>query len=116
MDEKVLPYDGVITGFGKVHGKPVAVYSQDFTIIGGTLGEMHGKKIARIIQMAIDSKCPIIGINDSGRERIQEGLHSLTGYGDIFWLNTLASGYIPQRSLCRWGGLFTGYYRLCLYG
>src|SRR5690554_2784092 len=55
MDEKILPYDGVITGFGKVHGKPVAVYSQDFTVLGGTLGEMHGKKIARIIQMAIDS-------------------------------------------------------------
>ena len=111
MDEKVLPYDGVITGFGKVHGKPVAVYSQDFTVIGGTLGEMHGKKIARIIQMAIDSKCPIIGVNDSGGARIQEGIHSLAGYGDIFRLNTLASGYIPQISVivgpCAGGAVYS---------
>lgn len=111
MDEKVLPYDGVITGFGKVHEKPVAVYSQDFTVMGGTLGEMHGKKIARIIQMAIDSKCPIIGINDSGGARIQEGIHSLAGYGDIFRLNTLASGYIPQISVivgpCAGGAVYS---------
>lgn len=111
MGKRELPYDGVITGFGKVNGKPVAVYSQDFTVMGGTLGEMHGKKIARIIQLAIDSKCPIIGINDSGGARIQEGIHSLAGYGDIFRLNTLASGYIPQISVivgpCAGGAVYS---------
>lgn len=111
MDKKDLPYDGVITGFGRIHGRPVAVYSQDFTVMGGTLGEMHGKKIARILQLAIDSKCPIIGINDSGGARIQEGIHSLAGYGDIFRLNTLASGYIPQISVivgpCAGGAVYS---------
>lgn len=111
MDKRELPYDGVITGFGKIHNRPVAVYSQDFTVMGGTLGEMHGKKIARIIQMAIDSKCPVIGINDSGGARIQEGIHSLAGYGDIFRLNTLASGYIPQISVivgpCAGGAVYS---------
>jgi len=111
MDKKILPYDGVITGFGEVNGKPVAVYSQDFTVMGGTLGEMHGKKIARILQLAIDSKCPIIGINDSGGARIQEGIHALAGYGDIFRLNTIASGYIPQISVivgpCAGGAVYS---------
>jgi len=111
MDKKKLPYDGVITGFGRIHGRPVAVYSQDFTVMGGTLGEMHGKKIARILQLAIDSKCPVIGINDSGGARIQEGIHSLAGYGDIFRLNTLASGYIPQISVivgpCAGGAVYS---------
>lgn len=111
MDKKDLAYDGVITGFGRVHGRPVAVYSQDFTVMGGTLGEMHGKKIARILQLAIDSKCPVIGINDSGGARIQEGIHSLAGYGDIFRLNTLASGYIPQISVivgpCAGGAVYS---------
>lgn len=111
MEKRVLPYDGVITGFGKVNGKPVAVYSQDFTVMGGTLGEMHGKKIARILQLAIDSKCPVIGINDSGGARIQEGIHSLAGYGDIFRLNTVASGFIPQISIivgpCAGGAVYS---------
>ena len=95
MDKKDLPYDGVITGFGRIHGKPVAVYSQDFTVMGGTLGEMHGKKIARILQLAIDSKCPIIGINDSGGARIQEGIHSLAGMATSSGEH-LASGFIPR--------------------
>ena len=111
MDKKDLPYDGVITGFGRVNGRPVAVYSQDFTVMGGTLGEMHGKKIARILKLAIDSKCPVIGINDSGGARIQEGIHSLAGYGDIFRLNTQASGYIPQISVivgpCAGGAVYS---------
>lgn len=111
MDKKILPYDGVITGFGEVNGNPIAVYSQDFTVMGGTLGEMHGKKIARILQLAIDSKCPIIGINDSGGARIQEGIHALAGYGDIFRLNTVASGYIPQISIivgpCAGGAVYS---------
>ena len=111
MDQKILPYDGVITGFGEVNGKPVAVYSQDFTIMGGTLGEMHGKKIARIMQLAIDSKCPVIGINDSGGARIQEGINALAGYGEIFRLNTIASGFIPQISIivgpCAGGAVYS---------
>lgn len=111
MDKKKLPYDGVITGFGEINGKSVAVYSQDFTVMGGTLGEMHGKKIARILQLAIDSKCPVIGINDSGGARIQEGIHALAGYGDIFRLNTIASGYIPQISIivgpCAGGAVYS---------
>lgn len=111
MDEKKLPYDGVITGFGTIAKKPVAIYSQDFTIMGGTLGEMHGKKISNIIRMAIKTKCPLIGINDSGGARIQEGVKALGGYGDIFYLNTLASGYIPQISIivgpCAGGAVYS---------
>lgn len=111
MSDKDLPYDGVITGFGLVNGKSVAIYSQDFTIMGGTLGEMHGKKISRIINLAIESKCPLIGINDSGGARIQEGINSLGGYGDIFKLNTMASGYIPQISIivgpCAGGAVYS---------
>lgn len=111
MKDKILPYDGVITGFGEILGRTVAVYSQDFTVMGGTLGELHGKKIAKILKLAIDSRCPIIGINDSGGARIQEGIHSLAGYGDIFRLNTIASGYIPQLSIivgpCAGGAVYS---------
>lgn len=111
MKDKSLPYDGVITGFGKIFNRSVAVYSQDFTVMGGTLGELHGKKIAKILQLAIDSRCPIIGINDSGGARIQEGINSLAGYGDVFRLNTLASGYIPQISVivgpCAGGAVYS---------
>ncbi len=111
LDKKILPYDGVITGIGKIGGKEVALYSQDFTVMGGTVGTMHGKKIAHIIQLAIDSRCPLIGINDSGGARIQEGVSSLAGYGDIFRLNTLASGYIPQISIivgpCAGGAVYS---------
>lgn len=91
-----LPYDGVITGYGYIKKQLVFIYSQDFTICGGTVGRKHGEKIVHILDMAIKNKCPIIGINDSGGARIQEGVNSLAGYGDIFYLNTLASGYIPQ--------------------
>ena len=111
LESKQLPYDGVITGFGKINGKSVAIFSQDFTIMGGTLGAMHGKKISRIMQLAIDSKCPIIGINDSGGARIQEGIDALAGYGDIFRLNTIASGFIPQISIivgpCAGGAVYS---------
>ncbi|MBR1614429.1 MAG: methylmalonyl-CoA carboxyltransferase, partial [Treponema sp.] len=77
MDKKDLPYDGVITGFGTVNGRKVAIYSQDFTVQGGTLGKVHGQKIAEVIKMAIEMKCPVIGVNDSGGARIQEGVDAL---------------------------------------
>ena len=111
MDKKKIPYDGVITGFGEIDGNTVAIYSQDFSVMGGSLGEMHGKKIANIMRLAIDARCPIIGINDSGGARIQEGVNALSGYGEIFRLNTIASGYIPQISIiagpCAGGAVYS---------
>jgi len=96
MDKKEIPADGVITGFGKVNGRVVFAASQDFTSAGGTLGEMHARKIWKVMDMAIAAQKPFIAINDSGGARIQEGVPSLEGYGGIFYRNTLASGYIPQ--------------------
>lgn len=106
-----LPYDGVITGYGYIDGQLVYVYSQDFTICGGTVGRKHGEKIATAIKKAIENKCPIIGIIDSGGARIQEGANALAGYGQIFYNNTLASGYIPQISIiagpCAGGAVYS---------
>ncbi len=96
MDQKEIAADGVITGFGKVNGRTVFAASQDFTSAGGTLGEMHAKKIWKVMDMALDAQKPFIAINDSGGARIQEGVPSLEGYGGIFYRNTVASGYIPQ--------------------
>lgn len=96
LDKMKLPADGVITGIGKVNGRPVAAFSQDFTVMGGSLGEMHAKKIVKIMDMAMKLGIPLVGINDSGGARIQEGVDSLYGYGEIFYRNTLASGVIPQ--------------------
>ena len=111
MDKKDLPYDGVITGFGKINGRKVAIYAQDFTVQGGTLGLMHGKKIAEVIEMAIQARCPVIGLNDSGGARIQEGVDALCGYGDIFNANVKASGSIPQISVivgpCAGGAVYS---------
>ena len=111
MDKKDIPYDGVITGFGTVNGKKVAVYAQDFTVQGGSLGKMHGNKIAELIDMAIQARCPVIGINDSGGARIQEGVNSLAGYGNLFYQNVRASGYIPQISIiagpCAGGAVYS---------
>lgn len=90
------PYDGVITGYGKIHGKKVCVYSQDVTIVGGTVGAVHGKKIADIVDLAVKSHCPVIGINDSGGARIQEASMSIDAYGKVFFSNSQASGVIPQ--------------------
>lgn len=98
MDKKEAPADGVVTGYGTVNGKRVYAFSQDFTVIGGSLGEMHGKKICKIMDMAMDSGAPIIGINDSAGARIQEGIDALASYGEIFKRNTHASGLIPQIS------------------
>ena len=90
--------DGVVTGFGKINGRKVAVFSQDFTVFGGALSETHAKKIVRIMDLAMENGVPVIGLNDSGGARIQEGVVSLGGYADIFYRNTQASGVIPQLS------------------
>jgi len=92
LEDKKAYTDGVITGFGQVHGKLVYVYSQDFTILGGSLGEAHAKKICQTMDQAVQNGAPIIGFNDSGGARIQEGANSLAGYGDIFIRNVRASG------------------------
>jgi len=99
MQNKKVPGDGVVTGYGTIDGRPVYVAAQDFTVIGGTLGEAHAKKIVKVQDMAIKMGTPFISINDSGGARIHEGINALSGYGDIFLRNTLASGVIPQISL-----------------
>ncbi len=98
MKEKKIPGDGVITGYGRINGKLVYVYSQDFTVFGGSLSSTNSKKICKVMQMAMKNGAPMIGLNDSGGARIQEGVESLGGYADIFLRNTLASGVIPQIS------------------
>ncbi len=98
LDEKKFLSDSVVTGWGTVEGRLVYVYSQDFTVFGGSLGEVHAAKICKLMDMAVKSGAPIIGLNDSGGARIQEGVVSLGGYADIFLRNTLASGVIPQIS------------------
>ncbi len=99
LDERKISGDGVITGYGTIDGRKVYVYSQDFTVFGGSLGEKHADKICKVIDMAMTNGCPVIGINDSGGARIQEGTDALNGYGEIFRRNTMASGLIPQFSL-----------------
>ena len=99
MEKKRTPGDGVVTGYGKINGRTVFASSQDFTVNGGSLGEMHAKRICRIMDMAYDMKAPYISINDSGGARIEEGIDALNGYGEIFARNTRASGVIPQISV-----------------
>jgi len=98
MDQVDAPADGVITGYGTVDGRLVFVFSQDFTVLGGSLGEAHAGKIIKVMDAAMRAGAPVIGLNDSGGARIQEGVASLGGYADIFLRNTLASGVIPQIS------------------
>jgi acetyl-CoA carboxylase carboxyltransferase component len=98
MDQVTIPADGVITGYGQVDGRTVCVFSQDFTAKGGTLGEMHARKICRIMDLAMKMKAPMVGLLDSGGARIQEGVNALDGYGNIFFRNSGASGVIPQIS------------------
>ncbi len=111
MDKKYLPGDGVLTGTGTLSGHPICIYAQDFTVAGGSLGWMHAKKITKIMDHALKLKVPLIGINDSGGARIQEGVNSLAGYGEIFFRNTLASGVIPQISVilgpCAGGAVYS---------
>jgi len=111
MDQKKLPGDGVVTGTGTVQGHPVCMFAQDFTVAGGSLGLAHARKITKIMDHAMKMGVPLIGINDSGGARIQEGVNSLAGYGEIFYRNTLASGVIPQISVilgpCAGGAVYS---------
>src|ERR687889_1826622 len=94
------PYgDGVITGTGTVDGRPVAVFSQDATVFGGSLGEVYGEKIIKVMDLALKVGCPVVGLNDGGGARIQEGIMGLALYGEIFYRNVIGSGVVPQISL-----------------
>jgi acetyl-CoA carboxylase carboxyltransferase component len=98
MESQKFLGDGVVSGYGCVAGRTTYVYAQDFTVFGGSLSEMHAKKICKVMDLAVQNGCPIVGLNDSGGARIQEGVASLGGYADIFYRNTLASGVVPQIS------------------
>jgi propionyl-CoA carboxylase beta chain len=98
MDEQIVDGDGFVTGYGLIHGRPAYVFAQDFTVFGGSLSETNAKKIVKIMDLALKTGAPVIGLNDSGGARIQEGVVSLGGYADIFLRNTLSSGVIPQIS------------------
>ncbi|RYM34149.1 acyl-CoA carboxylase subunit beta [Brumimicrobium glaciale] len=111
LDKEKYPGDGVVTGYGTIHGRPIYVFSQDFTVLGGSLSETYAEKICKIMDLAMKSQTPIIGLNDSGGARIQEGVVSLAGYADIFYRNTRASGVIPQLSVimgpCAGGAVYS---------
>lgn len=111
MEKKTAPGEGVVAGYGTIDGRLVYIYAQDFTVIGGSLGEMHAAKIVKAQEMALRVGAPIIGINDSGGARIQEGVDALSGYGKIFFNNTIASGVIPQISVilgpCAGGAVYS---------
>jgi len=96
MDKMVYPGDGVVTGYGTIDGRLVYIYAQDFTVLGGSLGKKCAEKICKIMDLAVQNGAPMIGLNDSGGARIQEGVNSLAGYGDIFYRNTNSSGVVPQ--------------------
>ncbi|MGL5513433.1 MAG: methylmalonyl-CoA decarboxylase subunit alpha, partial [Sporomusa sp.] len=111
MEKEEAPGEGVVAGYGTVEGRLVFVFSQDFTVVGGSLGEMHAAKICKVQDLAIKMGAPLIGINDSGGARIQEAVDALSGYGRIFYRNTLASGVIPQISVimgpCAGGAVYS---------
>ena len=111
MASKVLAGDGVITGTGTMNGASICIYAQDFTVMGGSLGLKHARKITKIMDHALKMKVPCIGINDSGGARIQEGIGALAGYGEIFYRNTMSSGVIPQISVilgpCAGGAVYS---------
>lgn len=111
MDAQRHPGDSVVVGFGKIDGRKVAVYAQDFTVLGGSFSEVQGQKVARIMDMALESGVPVIGLNDSVGARIQEGVYSLAAYSELFWRNTQASGVIPQISVmlgpCAGGSVYS---------
>ena len=111
MEEQKIPGDGVVTGYGKINGRLVYVFSQDFTVFGGSLSEAHAEKICKVMDHAIRNGAPLIGLNDSGGARIQEGVVSLGGYAEVFQRNVLASGVVPQISLimgpCAGGAVYS---------
>lgn len=111
MAETIIPGDGVVTGWGTIEGRLVYVFSQDFTVFGGSLSETHAKKICKIMDLAMQNGAPVIGLNDSGGARIQEGVASLGGYADVFWRNAQASGAVPQISVimgpCAGGAVYS---------
>jgi propionyl-CoA carboxylase beta chain len=111
MAEQKVPGDGVVTGYGEINGRLVFVFSQDFTVFGGSLSEAHAEKICKIMDQALNVGAPVIGLNDSGGARIQEGVASLAGYADVFQRNVLASGVVPQISLimgpCAGGAVYS---------
>ncbi len=111
LAERKIPGDGVVTGHGRVDGRLVYVFSQDFTVFGGSLSEAHAEKIVKLLELALANGAPVVGLNDSGGARIQEGVASLGGYADIFLRNTLASGVVPQISLilgpCAGGAVYS---------
>ena len=111
MEQDRPPGDGVVTGWGTVNGRLIYVYSQDFTVFGGSLSETHAQKICKIMDMAIQNGAPVVGMNDSGGARIQEGVASLAGYAEVFQRNIMASGVVPQISLimgpCAGGAVYS---------
>ena len=111
IDEQRYLGDSVVAGFGKIGGRPVCVYAQDFTVLGGSFSEVQGQKVAKAMDLALDSGVPVIGLNDSVGARIQEGVYSLAAYAELFWRNTQASGVIPQISLmlgpCAGGSVYS---------
>ena len=111
MDQSHIPGDGVVIGYGTINGRMVFVYSQDFTVFGGALSETHAEKICKVMDHAMKVGAPVIGLNDSGGARIQEGVAALGGYADVFQRNVMASGVIPQISLimgpCAGGAVYS---------
>lgn len=111
METVEAPGEGVVTGYGTIDGRLIYVFAQDFTVIGGSLGEMHAKKICKVLDLAVKMGAPVIGINDSGGARIQEAVDALSGYGNIFFRNTIASGVVPQISVimgpCAGGAVYS---------
>jgi acetyl-CoA carboxylase carboxyltransferase component len=111
QDRQVPLGDGVVTGWGQVDGRRVYVFAQDFTVMGGSVGEVHGRKICKVLDLALENGSPVIGLNDSGGARIQEGVDALAAYGEIFYRNVLASGVIPQISVimgpCAGGAVYS---------
>ncbi|HVL78916.1 MAG TPA: carboxyl transferase domain-containing protein, partial [Sphingomicrobium sp.] len=111
MEAQKVPGDGVVTGSGTINGRLVFVFAQDFTVFGGSLSERHAQKICKVMDMAMKVGAPVIGLNDSGGARIQEGVASLAGYAEVFQRNVLASGVIPQISLimgpCAGGAVYS---------
>ena len=111
LDKEKIPGDGIVSGFGKINGRRVCVYAQDFTVMGGSFGEVAGQKVCHIMDLAMDAGVPVIGINDGGGARIQEGIFSLYAYGELFYRNTQASGVVPQISIisgpCAGGAVYS---------